>query len=109
MGPHVVQSAQMVLSPVLLFDVGEDLNVFGSDLFAISQQLSSAGVHEAFVSHVREDKTLGPDEIQTCGRTAESLQLCGYSSASSAGFRFRELLRLEGDWFDGVSVFVFWC
>lgn len=60
---HLVQ---VMSSPVLLFDVSEDLHVLSSNLLAISQQVSSACIQEALVSHVRKDKTLSSDEIQTC-------------------------------------------
>lgn len=59
----------MVISPVLLFDVGEDLHMLSSNLLAISQQVPGAGVQEALISHVRKDETLSPDEIQTCDPT----------------------------------------
>lgn len=59
----------MVISPVFLFDVGEDLHMLSSDLFAISQQIPCTGIQQALISHMREDKTLSPDKIQTCDQT----------------------------------------
>lgn len=63
---HVLQSAQMVSLPVLVFDVGEDLHIIKSNLFVISQA-------QAVIRHVRENKSLDPEEIQTCACAAESL------------------------------------
>ncbi len=61
-GPSFTSAAQQVLfklhnkqreiSPVLLFDVSEDLNMLSSNLFAISKQVPGAGIQEALISHV---------------------------------------------------------
>lgn len=59
-------TVQVMSSPVLLFNVSEDLHMLSTNLLAISQQVSSACIQEAFISHVRKDKPLSSDEIQTC-------------------------------------------
>lgn len=51
---------------MLLFDVSEDLHVLSSNLLAIPQQVTGTCIQEALISHVRKDKTLSSDEIQTC-------------------------------------------
>lgn len=72
---YVLVVEMVVISPVLLFDVSEDLHMLRSNLPAISQQVSSTGVQQALISHVRKDETLSPDKIQTCPHTA-TLQCC---------------------------------
>lgn len=75
---------QMTISPVLLFDVGEDLHALRADLLAVSQQVPGAGIQETLVGHVREDEALGPDEVQTCD--VMTLRLTnGRSGVATAG------------------------
>lgn len=64
----------MVISPVFLFDVSEDLHMLSSNLFAKSQQIPRTGIQQALISHVREDKTLSSDKIQTCDQTLRAIE-----------------------------------
>lgn len=59
-----------LISPVLLLNVSKYLNMFCSNVFAISQQFPSTRVHQAFISHVRKHKALCSYKIQPWTYTA---------------------------------------
>ena len=49
-------------TPVFLLDITIDLNSLSSDIFAVSQEGASTGIHVALISHMTKDKPFTPKE-----------------------------------------------
>lgn len=49
---------------MFLLNVGENQDIFGPDLLAISENRAGVGVGESFICNVAEDEAFGSDEVE---------------------------------------------